>query len=290
MPRHLASLEALPPKWHTIAADIGHWKNPQTHEVVQFLVIIDESSRFRFAKILSKGSKQQPNAATCIQYIREGWAQYFGMPRSLRLDPAASFRSQAIVDMCDREGIYLDNIPADAHWQLGVCEQAVKGLKEVMEHVAKERDNVTPEEVLSHAVMAFNSRDSVKGFSPIQHAFGRSPDVTGRILPGTTSLPEKLLVESATANFERSACMRAEAERAHAWWIAEQRISRALNSRPRPVFNHQNLCTSGDRGRNLIKCCPDRGVETSVRERGAPRFPGPEPAAGRKCLDVHLSC
>ena len=59
--------------WHTIAADIGHWQHPETHEHVQFMLIIDEGSRFRIAGVLSKGHKQQPSAATCSQYLREGW-------------------------------------------------------------------------------------------------------------------------------------------------------------------------------------------------------------------------
>ena len=238
-PRQLASLETLPPKWHTIAADLGHWRHPGTGEHVQFMVIIDEGSRFRVARILSRGSKQQPNAATCIQYLREGWGQYFGMPRSLRLDPAAAFRSQAITDMCDREGIYLDNIPADGHWQIGVCEQAIKGLKHVMTHLASEREDVTPEEALAQAVMAFNTREHVRGFSPIQHAFGRSPDVTGRIMSGVNEGPEEAMVECSTREFERSARMRSEAEQAHSRWVTEQRISRALNSRPRPVYDYR---------------------------------------------------
>ena len=161
-PRNLASLEALPPKWHTVSADIGHWKHPGSKEIVQFMVVIDEGSRFRVAKILSTGSKQTPSASVCIQFLREGWAQYFGMPKALRLDSAASFRSQAMTDMCDREGIFLDNIPADAHWQLGVCEQAVRGLKEVMDHLARGREDVSSAEALALAVTAFNTRESVR--------------------------------------------------------------------------------------------------------------------------------
>ena len=34
--------------------------------------------------------------------------QYFGNPKCLRLDPAGSFRSQAVHDFCDRQGIFLD--------------------------------------------------------------------------------------------------------------------------------------------------------------------------------------
>ena len=34
-PRQLASLETLPPKWHTVAADLGHWCHPVSREQVQ---------------------------------------------------------------------------------------------------------------------------------------------------------------------------------------------------------------------------------------------------------------
>ena len=66
--RQVATLEALPPKFHTIAADIGHWTHVRTGEQQNFMVIMDEGSRYRVAKILSKGSKKTPNAATCINY------------------------------------------------------------------------------------------------------------------------------------------------------------------------------------------------------------------------------
>ena len=236
-PRHLASLEPLPPKFHTISTDIGHWSHPVTNEQVQFMLIIDEGSRLRVAKVLSQGSRQQPNAATCLQYLREGWSQYFGMPRALRLDPAGAFRSQQVVDFCDQEGIFLDNAPADAHWQIGVCEQAIKGVKEVMTKMCMTMEDLTATSALAAAVSVFNSRDQVRGFSPLQHVFGRSPDSTGRFLSGLERFPEELVVESATTELEKAAQLRSEAEKAHSEWHAAQRISRALNSRPRPPFN-----------------------------------------------------
>ncbi|CAE7825661.1 GIP [Symbiodinium sp. CCMP2592] len=177
---------ALPPKWHTVSTDIGHWKHPKTGEVVQFMLIIDEG------------------AAACLQYLREGWGSYFGLPRALRLDPAGAFRSQSVVDFCDREHILLDIVAADAHWQIGVCEQAIKGVKEVMSKMCDDDDQATPETLLATAVSVFNQRDQVRGFSPVQHAFGRSPDITGRIVTSCAEVPDDLIVECATAEFERS--------------------------------------------------------------------------------------
>ena len=107
--RHVASLEPLPPKWHTVSMDVGHFLHPHNGEHSQFLLILDEGSRFRAARILTKGQKQQPSAATCLNYLKEGWTQYFGNPRTLRVDPAGSFRSQTVESYCDQHGIYLDH-------------------------------------------------------------------------------------------------------------------------------------------------------------------------------------
>ena len=137
--RHLASLEVLPPKWHAVSADIGHWRHPATGEHVQIMLIIDQGSRFRLARILTKGSKQQPSGPACLHYLEEGCSQVFGQPRALRLDPAGAFRGQAITEYCDRHGIHLDLIPADAHWSTGICEQAVQGTKELMSKIARGR-------------------------------------------------------------------------------------------------------------------------------------------------------
>ena len=63
--------------------------------------------------------------------------------------------------------------------------------------------------------------------------------MTGRIVQNPEGLAEECLIESADAEFEQSARLRAEAEKAHAQWQAEQRITRALNSRAKPVHDYQ---------------------------------------------------
>ena len=238
-PRHLASLEPLPPKWATVSADIGHWYHPKTGEHSHFMLIIDEGSRFRAARVLGKGSKQSPNAATSLQYFREGWTQYFGVPQTLRLDPAGAFRSQQVEAFCDRHGIYLDLIPGEAHWKIGACEQAVQGTKELMTKLVSADEDMSVEELLSPAIMTFNQRDIIRGFSPVQHALGQCPDEQGRMVPGPRNLPPELLVESADGEFAGTVERRAAAERAHADWNAKQRLQRASQSRARPCYDYQ---------------------------------------------------
>ena len=230
--RHVASLEPLPPKWATVSADVGHFQHPVTKEHAQFLLILDEGSRFRIARILTQGPKQAPGAMACLKYFQEGWSQIFGHPRTLRLDPAGAFRSHLVEEYCDKRGIFLDIIPGEAHWKIGACENGIKGLKEVMSKLCACEPEISLEEALSTAVRTFNQRDMVRGFSPVQHALGRSPDEAGRVLETLQEIPPELLMESAAGEFAR-------AEKAHAEWQAKQRLSRAANSRHKPRLDFE---------------------------------------------------
>eukprot|EP00439_Symbiodinium_sp_Y106_P034056 s2629_g4.t1 len=128
-PRNLAALEPLPPKLYTIGADIGHWTHPHTEESYQFMIIVDEGSRFRTARILSSGSKKAPNAQDCLSYLQEGWVQYFGHPRALRLDPAGAFRSAA----------------ARTRWRAGPEQlRRAPSREELVEALATKVDTATP--------------------------------------------------------------------------------------------------------------------------------------------------
>ena len=220
-PRNLAALEPLPPKLATISADVGHWVNPHTYESVQFMMVIDEGSRFRTARILSSGSRQSPNAQTCLHYLQEGWVQYFGLPRCLRLDPSGVFRSHAVEEWCDKRSVFLDIVLGEAHWKVGTCENAVQGVKNVMDKLSLRDEHLTPQEPLSEAVLTFNHKELVRGFSPAQHILGQAPDETGRFLPASQQLPPELLVENPAGEFERAVARRAEAEKA--WLSGRQR-------------------------------------------------------------------
>jgi len=106
-PRHAASVEPLPPKWATACADGGHWVHPGNNETYGFAILIDEGSRFRAAHILCQEKKQTMSARRFLCYFQEGWTQYFGNPKTLRLDPAGAFRSKEFEAYCDKHSIYL---------------------------------------------------------------------------------------------------------------------------------------------------------------------------------------
>ena len=236
-PRHLASLEPLPPKWHCISADIGHYYNVHKKEHVQFMMIVDEGSRFKAAKILTVGSKQQPTGAACLEYLRDGWISYFGAPRTLRLDPAGAFRGAAVEEFCDRHQIYLDVIPGEAHWKVSVVEQAVKGTKELLSKLLDDEPELDTREALAVAIRTFNQREIIRGFTPTQHALGQAPDITGRMDFSGKAPPPELLVENPSGELSRSIERQRTAEQALSEWQAKQRLSRAEHSRGRRILD-----------------------------------------------------
>ncbi|CAE7246546.1 unnamed protein product, partial [Symbiodinium pilosum] len=116
-------------------------------KVVQLMLVIDEGSRFR-------------------------------------LDPAGVFRSTAVEEWRDKHGIFLDIVPGEAHWahwKIGTCENAVQGVKNVMDKLSQHDENLSPHP---------------------------APDETGRFLAASERLPPDLLVEHPKGEFARSVQLR----------------------------------------------------------------------------------
>lgn len=82
IPRHLASLEPHPPKWSTVAADFGDWTHPHSGHKFQFVLFIDEGSRFRVGRMVLEGSKPHVNSSLFLSTFRDAWIQYFGHPQT----------------------------------------------------------------------------------------------------------------------------------------------------------------------------------------------------------------
>ncbi|CAE7853715.1 RE1 [Symbiodinium sp. KB8] len=181
-----------------------------------------------------KGGNTAPDGAI----RREVVACYrgFPVPRQTRVAEAMVIKDRGF---CDRHGIYLDIIPGEAHWQIGATEQAVQGLKQLMDKLAEADPEITSDECLSIAVSTFNQRELVRGFSPTQHVLGQSPDHTGRHIDPAALPPEEPILNSSPAELRREAKLRAEAEKALADWMARQRVNKALNSRTRPLHQYQ---------------------------------------------------
>ena len=238
-PRPFASLEPHPPKWSTVSGDVGHWEHPQTKEHVQFLMVVDEGSRFRVGRVVASGKRSHINAAQFVSTFQECWLQYFGNPHVLRVDPDGTFRSTHVQEFCDSRNIYLDIIPGEAHWKLGICEQAIQGTKSVMSKLVEDHPDLEPRDLLAEATRVFNNREMVRGYSPIQHAVGRAPDTCGRIFPTRDNGSPDLLVENASGEMSRQLTRMADAERAFLEWTNNQRLLKAKHSKPRDLEVYQ---------------------------------------------------
>ena len=237
-PRPLSTLEPHPPKWSTVSGDVGHWIHPHSGQHVQFLMFVDEGSRFRIGRVVLEGKRTHVNAPQFISTFKESWTQYFGLPHTLRVDPDGTFRSTVVQDFCDQHHIHLDIIPGEAHWKLGICEQAIQGTKNLMTKLAEDDPDITALEALADATRVFNNRDLIRGYSPIQHAVGRAPDSCGRFFPPPNMDSPDLLVENATGEMSRQLHRMQIAEKAFLDWTAHQRLLKAKHSRPRTVTQY----------------------------------------------------
>ena len=236
-PRNLASLEPQPPKWMTVSCDMGTWYHATTGEHHQFVLCIDEGSRFRIGRMISLGKKGHVSAQQFLTCFRENWTQYFGNPHTLRVDPDGSFRSHEVSNYCDRYNIFLDIVPGEAHWKIGVCEMAIQGAKNVMDKLVADNPDISATEALSEAVRTFNGRELIRGYTPIQHALGRAPDELGRFFQSLPGMSPDLLVERADGEMARNHQRMKIAEQAFLDWTNEQRLQRAECSRARRRLN-----------------------------------------------------
>ena len=236
-PRNVSSLEPQPPKWSTVSCDMGVWTHPHTNENHHFVLCIDEGSRFRIGRVIVSGQRKHVSATQFIECFRSHWTQYFGHPHTLRVDPDGSFRSHELNEFCDRSHIFLDLVASEAHWKIGICEQAIQGAKSIMTKLVTDDPDLSPQEALAEATRTFNNRELVRGYSPIQHALGRAPDELGRFFGSTVGASPDFLVENPTGELQRNLARMKSAEEAFLDWTNNQQLQKAMLSKSRRRLN-----------------------------------------------------
>ena len=97
------------------------------------------------------------------------------------VDSEGSWMSEAAAVVFGKESVLLEPIPRQAHWQTGLVEEVIRGLKATMTATALENPDMGAHECLARAVAASNSREDVRGYSPLQHVLGRAQDLDGRL-------------------------------------------------------------------------------------------------------------
>ncbi|CAK0792341.1 unnamed protein product, partial [Prorocentrum cordatum] len=159
------SLEAIPPKWKQIQADQFEWEHPRTKLKAKFSLIIDENCKVRVTKLLyhmaGQDRHRNPVWADLKSFYEERWLPYFGKPQRVKGDPEGSWMSK------------------QAHWHISLAEEAIQATKGTMDKLVTENPDMSTEEALARGTAAGNSREDVRGHSPLQHALGRAPDLDG---------------------------------------------------------------------------------------------------------------
>ena len=157
---------------------------PQTTLNTSFSVIIDEGCHLKVAKMLfpmtNNDLHQNPVWTELRDFYLEQWVCCFGRPKRVRVDSEGSWMSEAAAEFFGKESVMLEPIPGQAHWQTGLVEEAIRGLTATMTATALEHPDMGAHECLARAVAASNAREDVRGYSPLQHALGRAPDLDGR--------------------------------------------------------------------------------------------------------------
>ena len=157
----------------------------------------------------------------------------FRLPSNSPSGPDGSFRSKELEEYCDKHHILLDLI-SNAHWKLGVCKRTVQSVKHVMECMAQEENDISAQDdALSEAFRALNHRDTIRGFSPVQHVLGRAPDEAGRFFTPLNPIALETILDSERQDMEQQHHRRMVAEQSFLEWQAKDRLTRASASKSR---------------------------------------------------------
>lgn len=131
--------------------------------------------------MLFQHASRTPSFVELKTAFEQHWVQHHGKPEVLRVDPRGAWRSKAAEAYLSQEHIEVGEIPAEAHWKIGLVEVSIRIIKDMLTALAKEFPDKPVDELFAKTLWAINSRAVYNGFSPLQHATGRSPDECGRL-------------------------------------------------------------------------------------------------------------
>ena len=236
-PRRHATLEVIPQKWERIQIDAADWEHPVKTHKFRFVLIVDEGSRFKAGRAFSGNPRKAGTWEDMKQVFEQVWLPVHGNPATIRVDPAGPWRSNKADAYFAERGIMLDPIPAEAHWQIGIVERGIRSVKAVMDALAPEFPDMTDDELLGRAIWVCNSRDLYRGFSPVQHASGRTPDAEMRMFETTEERPLHcdLFEDGGFGQNIRAMCT---AEKAFSDEQSKQRLQRAQAMGHRKTSNY----------------------------------------------------
>ena len=200
--------EQPPDIFEVCESDFGEWKHPVTEVTTKFQINVDVRTKLRCGHVAFEqtGPRNISSDEAWDMYLRS-WYQFFGHPKVLRVDPDGAWKANKNLERIENEGTFLDIIPGEAHHWISTVEESVKEIKGCMYKLAAAHPEITGTEAFYRAVHAVNGKDIVDGFSSLQWALGRAPDIEGRIYPASgVNLTKKL--EEEGDEFEKDLCQK----------------------------------------------------------------------------------
>ena len=149
--------------------------------VVTFL---DHATRYVAIRILKTERSEE-----FVKGLERVWIKDFGIPQILRVDGAKGWSSKYIRKWCADRGIALEVAPGEAHNWLAPVERKHQVVRKALEHYMHDRGafNIkTLEEARIYVPHQINNMSMVKGFSPAQWVFGRTPASTHSLQSSST--------------------------------------------------------------------------------------------------------
>ena len=173
-PRPQSSLVEIAPKWSVLQCDSGTL-HPETGEKWTFMLGIDEGCRLRVGKILFQHQTRTPSAMDFLDFYEEQWFPHFGKPETIRLHPAGSFRSRTVDEYMSTRHIMLQEIPAEAHWQISLVERAIQTVKAMLTSLISEHPEMRVSGAFSRTLWAANTHDQHRGILTLATCVWKGP-------------------------------------------------------------------------------------------------------------------
>eukprot|EP00435_Cladocopium_sp_Y103_P049949 s497_g15.t1 len=171
------ALGARPVPWQVVAADVMEMVFPDHRVKARFLVMTDVVMKFTSIKLIWQGPISEGGAGTdpgkkMVEAFVDGWLLHRPRPMWVVVDPQTSLSSGAFAEFMQLIGVGVSVTPGEAHWQAGSIESMIRVIKNTMKKLRNQHPELDPELCAGLAVNSHNTQAKIKGFSPVQWAYG----------------------------------------------------------------------------------------------------------------------
>eukprot|EP00439_Symbiodinium_sp_Y106_P059604 s171_g8.t1 len=233
------SVGSKPAPWQMLGMDVFEVFFPQQKRKARYLLAICMVMRLTMVEMLWEGPMNEAGTDSgqkMVDVFASSWLQHRPEPEWILTDPQSSLAKGEFAEFCGWIGCGLATMPGEAHWQNGAVETAVKAIKKTMRRLRNESSELSPRLCGHLAASAHNQNDGVKGFSPVQWAFGSNPATWNK---AADPLEVNRNQGERPAEFWRLQRWRAKAEEIHRQELARETFARLHNAAPRPVVDFQ---------------------------------------------------